>query len=267
MNLKHNFLTILMFALTSSLLFFTACEKDEDDNSATDEPTNFNYGSVTDIEGNEYKTIQIGDQIWMAENLRVTKYRDNVAIPRVVNGVDWISLTSGAYTWYDNNSSYRDIYGALYNWYAVVNSKGLCPAGWHVPSDAEWTQLVDYVAAQGYPNDDWDDANGAGNALKSCRQVGSPLGSECNTSEHPRWNSHDTHYGFDVYGFSALPGGFRLRQPSTDFFKIGEGGYWWSATSAGGSYAYRYGINHKGGIMDRGNVIKIGGASVRCVKD
>ncbi len=227
-----------------------------------------NYGNgVTDIDGNEYVTVIIGNQEWMAENLRVTKYRNGDAIPRVQNPLDWILLASGAYCWYDNNyNTYGKIYGTLYNYYAVSNSRGLCPEGWHVPSDAEWTQLVDYVVAQGYPNDDWDDPNGAGNALKSRRQVGSPFGGEYDTGTHPRWDSDDTHYGFNEFGFSALPGGFRLRAPSPDFHNVGEGGYWWSATSIGSS-AYRYSISHGGGKMDRGVRTKTGGESIRCVRD
>jgi uncharacterized protein (TIGR02145 family) len=90
----------------------------------------------------------------------------------------------------------------LYNWHAVNNANGLCPTGWHVPSDAEWTQLVDYVVAQGFPNK-WDNPNGAGNALKSCRQVNSPLGGDCNTTSIPDGILMTTHHGFDEFGFSS----------------------------------------------------------------
>ena len=106
------------------------------------------YGSVTDVEGNVYKTIQIGPQTWMAENLKATKYNNSTAIPLVTDNTAWAALLTPGHCWYDNDeTTYKNIYGALYNWYAVDTSI-LCPTGWHVPSDAEWTTLTTNVGGE-----------------------------------------------------------------------------------------------------------------------
>lgn len=219
--------------------------------------------TITDVDDNIYNTVQIGEQCWMKENLKTTKYRNGSSIeyPGSDNEA-WSSNINGAYAWYDNDIAMKDAYGALYNWPATSNSKGLCPAGWHIPSSDEWIQLVDYLVDQGYP-DQWDNPNGAGNALKSCRQVNSPLGGDCNTTEHPRWNAHSTHHGFDVFGFSALPGGNRSFGP---YESIGEGGYWWSSTEyydlGIGFYLYfSYGSTE----MHSDNYQEVG-FSVRCIR-
>ena len=103
------------------------------------------YGEVTDIEGNIYKTIQIGTQEWMAENLKTTKYNDNTEIPLITENSNWGSTTTPGYCWVNNDrTTYKNIYGALYNWY-TVNTGKLCPTGWHVSTDAEWTTLVNYL--------------------------------------------------------------------------------------------------------------------------
>ncbi|MFP4468855.1 MAG: fibrobacter succinogenes major paralogous domain-containing protein, partial [Bacteroidales bacterium] len=185
---------------------------------------------MKDFDGSFYKSVLIGDQEWMAENLRVSKYKNGDAIPTGLIDVQWESTKDGAYAVYphgdvDGIDSHKEMvlaYGKLYNWFAVGDSRGLCPAGWSVPSKDDWTQLIDYVVAQGFPNDDSYDPSGAGNALKSCRQVYSPLGGDCNTSEHPRWNQLSN--GFDEFGFSALPGGARIGK----FFVIGSWGHWWT---------------------------------------
>jgi uncharacterized protein (TIGR02145 family) len=224
-------------------------------------------GTVTDIDGNVYPTIIIGEQEWMVENLKTTRYRNGTAIE--YPGTDdpaWQNNTTGAYAWYDNDIAWKESYGALYNWHAVNNVNGLCPTGWHVPSDAEWTELVDYLVAQGYPNE-WDNPNGAGNALKSCRQVSSPLGEGCTTSEHPRWKESNK-YGTDEFGFSALPGG--LRYINSHYDDLGHFGYWWSNSQYDATRAwYRalgYYLSHV--IRDGDNdITKEYGFSIRCVRD
>jgi uncharacterized protein (TIGR02145 family) len=226
------------------------------------------YGSVVDIEGNIYKVKKIGTQVWMTENLKTTKYNDGTDIPNVTDDATWEALTTPAFAWYNNNeATYKDTYGALYNWYVVSQTtnggKNICPTGWHVPTDAEWTQLIDYVVAQGYPNTNV--VGGAGNALKSCRQVSSPSGGDCATSDHPRWNSHSTHYGSDAFSFSALPGGFRIdRGP---FVIVGYNGYWWSSTEYDATFSWRrlmyYNYAHINSYRDH----KRTGFSVRCVRD
>ncbi len=222
--------------------------------------------TLTDVDGNVYNTVLIGNQCWMKENLKTTKYRNNTPIEYPgSNNSAWQNNTTGAYAWSENDISWKDSYGALYNWHAVNNSNGLCPSGWHVPSDAEWTQLVDYVVAQGFPNQ-WDNPNGAGNALKSCRQLNSPLGGDCNTTEHPRWNSHGIHHGFDEFGFSGLPGGLRWDDGSY-YQVVGGGGYWWSSTESSASYAWYRLLIYFDGNGPRSNTSKGLGFSVRCLRD
>jgi uncharacterized protein (TIGR02145 family) len=224
--------------------------------------------TITDIDGNIYNTVLINDQCWMKENLKTTQYRNGTAIeyPGTDNNA-WQNNTTGAYAWYENDISWKDSYGALYNWHAVNNTNGLCPTGWHVPSDAEWTQLVDYVVAQGFPNSNV--TNGAGNALKSCRQVNSPLGGDCNTTEHPRWEedtwSGNNHHGFDEFGFSGLPGG--LRYYNGDFDTIGYDGYWWSSTEDLTVTAWFRILFYGSGSVTRYATIKTDGFSVLCLRD
>jgi uncharacterized protein (TIGR02145 family) len=106
---------------------------------------NLTYGAVNDIDGNTYKTIVIGTQTWMAENLKTTKYRNGDTIPTNLTNAAWSDATTGAYAIYNNDAANNTIYGKLYNWYAVTDSRNICPVGWHVPSDSEWTTLVNYL--------------------------------------------------------------------------------------------------------------------------
>jgi len=224
--------------------------------------------TITDIDDNIYNTVLIGDQCWMKENLKTTQYRNGTPIeyPAADNNA-WKNNTSGTYAWYDNDISLKDSHGALYNWHAGVNANGLCPTGWHVPTDAEWMQLVDYVVAQGFPNSNV--TNGAGNALKSCRQVSSPLSGDCNTTEHPRWEkdaiSGYDHHGFDKFGFSGLPGG--TRRFDGYFHFIGNYGYWWSSTEHDNYYAWYSFLDYDWGDAGRYYYSKSDGFSVRCIKD
>ena len=220
---------------------------------------------VTDIEGNFYTSVIIGNQEWMAENLKTTKYRNGTLIdfPGFFD-LSWQNNITGAYAWYGGNTVLKNSYGALYNWYAVNNINGLCPAGWYVPSDAEWTELVNYVVSQGYINES-NNPNGAGNALKSCRQVSSPVGGNCSTSEHPRWNSHSTHYGTDEFGFSGLPGGYRDIYGA--YVSLGDYGYWWSSTESSTTFVWGRYMGFDYGNVYRSGINKNGGFSVRCVRD
>jgi uncharacterized protein (TIGR02145 family) len=170
------------------------------------EGINFNpdltYGAVSDIDGNEYKTIGIGSQTWMAENLKTTRLNDGSSIPLVTGNDSWFNLTTLAYCWYDNNVSKKVVYGALYNWYAV-NMGNLCPVGWHIPTDDEWRVLSDYLGGEAI----------AGGKLK-----------ETGTAH---WNPNAG--ATNASGFTAIPGG--MRGNGGYFFDLGyNGGYWWSAT-------------------------------------
>lgn len=223
-----------------------------------------NFPTVTDIDGNVYNTVLIGTQCWMAENLKTTKYLNGTSIENPTGNSDWQNNTSGAYAWYDNDISWKDIYGALYNWHAVNNAYGLCPEGWHVPSDDEWTQLVDYIVVEGYPNET-NNPNAAGNALKSCRQVNSPLNGACNTSEHPRWNLNNNNYGFDAFGFAALPASFRMEH--IGFGSIGGSASWWTSTENSSMNSWSRDLGSSFSAIGGSNVVKSSGFSVRCLKD
>ena len=163
----------------------------------------------------------------------------------------------GYYAWYNNDISWKDLYGGLYNWYAIDNSKGLCPTGWHVPTDDEWTALTDFIGGTGPPH---------GNELKSCRQVNSPLGDECNTTENPRWKAKDNQWGTDDYGFSGLPGGYRHDEDY--FFSRNSVGFWWSSTEGSISqYGWYRFLDYYNGYVGKAELSKQRGRSVRCLKD
>ena len=219
-------------------------------------PTLFNpdltYDSVTDIDGNVYKTIQIGTQTWMAENLGTTRMNDGTyMIPDRENNV-WETLTAPGYGWYNNDSAtYKATYGAYYNWQAVTSGK-LCPSGWHVPSDAEWHTLILKldVGAQLITG---VESTSAGDSLK-----------ESGTTHWIAGNK-----GVNSTGFTSLPGGSRLN--TGYFFYLGEAAYFWSSTEslAGGVWYRAVSYNFSGvGRSDNayGNV-KTYGLSVRCLKN
>jgi uncharacterized protein (TIGR02145 family) len=196
--------------------------------------------STITYNGVTYNTVQIGSQCWLKENLKTTHYNDGTSIPNVTDNAIWETTTSGAYCCYDNNPSNCNTYGALYNWYAV-NTDKLCPNGWHVPSDAEWTTLVNYLGG----------ASVAGGALK-----------EAGTSH---WSSPNTS-ATNSSGFSALPGGVRGISGGS-FSRLGNYGYWWSSTELDGSYAwYRY-LYYNNASVGRDRNHKSYGFSVRCLRD
>lgn len=199
-------------------------------------------GTVTDIDGNTYATIGIGGQIWMAENLRVTHYRDNTPIPEVTDNTQWNSLTSGAYGSYNNDISISGVYGFLYNWYAVKNSRNIAPVGWHVPTRDEWETLIDWLGGEQI----------AGLKLK-----------EAGTTH---WNSGNTS-ATNSSGFTALPAGWRLNLG--DYFYMNSDGYWWSVSTdyLPPSMASAKNLKADSASVTGLAVIKGFGLSVRCVKD
>jgi uncharacterized protein (TIGR02145 family) len=195
--------------------------------------------TVTDIDGNVYNTVQIGDQCWTQSNLKVSKYRNGDTIPMGLNNSDWGSASSGAYAIYNNDPVNDGLYGKLYNHYAVTDSRGLCPTGWHVPSDVEWTILENYLGPIV-----------AGGALKSTATQPTPGG----------WNSPNTG-ATNSSGFTALPGG--LRDVNGDFYGRTGYGHWWSSSVSPWSRALFF---NAGGI-GRGNFDRTWGFSVRCLKN
>jgi uncharacterized protein (TIGR02145 family) len=201
--------------------------------------------SVTDIDGNTYKTVTIGKQTWMAENLKTSKYSDGKAIPNVTDNAKWSNDTLGAWAFYNNEASNNAKYGKLYNWYALSpttnGNKNVCPTGWHVPTDAEWTVLTDYLGG----------ANVAGSKMK-----------EVGTTSWNSPNEDATNTSF----FTGLPGGFRSNNGSDNH--VGINGYWWSSTVYNTGHAwYRVLTYSGGGALRLSYGIKSFGFAVRCLKD
>jgi uncharacterized protein (TIGR02145 family) len=204
--------------------------------------------TMTDNDGNTYSTVKIGDQIWIAENLKTTKYNDGTAIPFVTDNTEWYNLLTPGYCWYNNDIANKATYGALYNWYSVNTGK-LCPTGWHVPTDAEWTTLINFLGG----------SNPAGAKLK---ETG---------------NSHWTNFNGDATnesGFTARPGGDRYGDTSYPaygglFYNIGTLGFWWSSTphssDSGGNLTV--GSTSTASYAIIVSSIRKFGYSVRCLKD
>ncbi|MDP4221826.1 MAG: FISUMP domain-containing protein [Bacteroidota bacterium] len=196
-------------------------------------------GTVSDIDGNIYKTVTIGSQTWMAENLKTKRYSDNTPVPLVTNGNIWKSLATPAYCWYKNDSSaYAATYGALYNWYAVV-SGNLCPIGWRVPNDSQWTTMTTYLGGEYL----------AGDKLKEEGQA--------------HWFNFNSNASNET-GFTALPGGARMEG---DFVYITMTGAWWSSTEYDSGTAWCRELDDNIIEMLVGHLAKSEGYSIRCIQD
>ena len=225
-------------------------------------------GTVTDIDGNVYPIIIIGDQEWLGSNLRTTTFADGTPIAGNLSNAEWHANTTGAWAVYphdnipgiDSEEEMLVAYGALYNWFAVNNPAGLCPEGWQVASDDDWTALTDYLIN----NYDWIAHGNAANVLKSCRQQNSPLGGNCETDLHPRWDAHGAHYGTDDFEFSGLPGG--SRQTGGSYSLIGGTGYWWTSTEFSTLTVFYRDLDAAYGSVLRASTNRERGFSVRCVK-
>jgi uncharacterized protein (TIGR02145 family) len=201
--------------------------------------------SIADIDGNTYNTVQIGNQCWTKSNLKVSKYRNGDNIPTGFSNSAWQNTTSGAYAIYNNDPVNDGLYGKLYNHYAVTDSRGLCPTGWHVPSDGEWITLENQLGGQSV----------AGGVLKSTAMQPTPGG----------WNSPNTG-ATNSSGFTALAGG--LRNIYGAFGGIFNNGLWWSSSVASGSSAYSRTLNNNDSlIVSSTSGGRADGFSVRCVRD
>lgn len=207
-------------------------------------------GSPIDSDGNAYRIVTIGTQVWMAENLKTTKYNDGTAIPNVTDNATWGGLSTGAYCDYNNNSSNSTTYGKLYNWYAVDNNastkmasnggRNICPVGWHVPNDAEWTTLITYLGGE----------SAAGGKLK-----------ESGTTHWTTPNFGAT----NETGFTALPGGYR-NWDGWSFSEMGTSGRWWSSSPnfTNADFVVMYNFDSSCKIY---LAMRTFGFSVRCIRD
>lgn len=212
--------------------------------------------TLTDIEGNVYNTVLIGSQCWMKENLKTTFYSNGVPIPNEPDNNAWSNLWTSAFVWYNNDTIWKDLYGVLYNGWAIHDTNQLCPTGWHMPTYDEWTILTDFIGGINSPH---------GNELKSCKQVNSPQGGDCNTTEHPRWEENISNWGTDDFGFSGFPGGFRDINGSFDY--LGTYGLWWTASPYSGTSTWHRGLYFNGGDVYLSTWSNRNGFSVRCIRD
>lgn len=228
-------LNLLILISAIVIVTFFSCTKDNSNKNNTG-----SNGSLTDIDGNVYKTVTIGTQVWMAENLRTTTYRNGDHIPNITSGIAWGSLKTGAYCNYNNDTVISAIYGRLYNWYTVNDSRNIAPTGWHVPTDTEWSILTSFLEGESV----------AGGKLK-----------ETGTSHWWSPNFGATNES----GFTALPGGIRS---SDGFYDLNANGFWWSTTEGSATQACDRGMDCNDSDVGRSfGYGKDLGLSVRCVLD
>jgi uncharacterized protein (TIGR02145 family) len=231
---KKNKIWIYLLIVMGVLLMLTnSCKRPKFNSGLT-------YGTITDQNGNVYKTITIGTQTWMAENLRTTKFNDGTDIPLVKDKNTWSNLKTSGCCFYNNNPINKSTYGVLYNWY-TVNTGKLCPTGWHVPTNDEWQTLIDYLGGKIM----------AGGKLKeaSMRHWDKPNTSATNES-----------------GFTGLPGGVRYGDSGTFVF-VGEFGYWWSSERYDTYNAWYVDLYYENSLFLDSYGNKNTGFSVRCVRD
>lgn len=220
--------------------------------------------TVTDIDGNVYNIITIGDQQWLQENLKTTRYRNGDLIPTNLNDNDWDNTLSGAYAIYPHelidgmNSSAEVLsaYGALYNWYAVSDARGLCPDGWHVPTRNEWFALEQYLMDNGFNYDGTTSGGKYAKALTATKDwVQSTVTGAVGNTDYPEKRNST--------GFTALPAGYRL----SNFSSFGYGGYWWTSTTYQPVNSYAFYLRNNSVVGGQEAWVHRFGYSVRCLKD
>lgn len=215
--------------------------------------------TVSDTDGNVYNTIAIGTQLWMKENLKTTKYRDGSSIPNVTDANTWMGLTTGAYCNYSNTSSNGNIWGRLYNWYAVSDARELCPTGWHVASDYDWTILQNYLTVNGY---NYDGSTTGGN--KIAKALSSTTNWVASTATGAPGNT-DYPLVRNSSGFTALPNGYR--NTGGFYSSLGVSAYFWTSTLYNSGSSFRYAMDYNNPILSRNFFSNVYGAAVRCICD
>jgi uncharacterized protein (TIGR02145 family) len=252
MKMKNKIWVCPLIVMGLVIILTNSCNKDDS-----------NPVSITDKDGNVYTSVTIGTQVWMVENLKTTKYRNGDLIGTTTpSTLDITAETTPKYQWaYDGNESNAATYGRLYTWYAVTDIRNLCPTGWHVPSDVEWTTLENYLIVNGYNYDGTTTENKIAKSLATATNwtSSSNTGAVGNTDYTGKRNAT---------GFSALPGGSRYGDGTFNGF-LSFYGIWWSSTESDYDQCMallRY-IHADNSYLDAGGYLKVSGASVRCVMD
>jgi uncharacterized protein (TIGR02145 family) len=246
MGKMNKYLIRSLLLLVFFLILTNSCKKKEEEIGSINFNPSIIYGSLTDQGGNTYKTVTIGAQVWMAENLKTTKYRNGDPITNVADNTEWENLTTGGYCTYDDDLNNLNAYGHLYNWYAVNDPRNIAPEGWHVASDSEWTTLNNYLGG----------GIAAGDKLKETGTI--------------HWTVSNTQT--NESGFTALPGGFRNNmrlgglKAIYHYSDIGLNGYWWSSTESESISAIIRYFAFDNSLLTL-SFLKNYGCSVRCVKD
>lgn len=244
MLLNYSFLVIGMI-----LILTNSCKKVVDNNN-----------QIKDIDGNVYNIVTIGTQVWMVENLKVTHYNDGTDLPNITDETEWTGLSTPAYCWYNNDyTNYGTTYGALYNWYVVdpSNTKKIAPKGWHIPTDAEWTNMENYLISSGFNFDGTTIDNKIAKSLTSLSgwSLSESMGSIGNT-DYPLYRNKT--------GFTALPAGDRYNGKYSGVLNYSS---WWSVTEKDADFIfYRY-MYFRYTYLTRDFEEKANGLSVRCIKD
>lgn len=225
-NQKSNRNLPLLVVVFIIQIFANSCEKDKDE--------------AMDGDGNVYKTVKIGTQTWMSENLKTTKYLNGDAITTNLSNIEWSETVKGAYAIFDDSETNNSEYGKLYNWYAISDSRKLCPKNWHVPTDEDWTILISYLGGE----------KNAGGKLKETGTL--------------HWKSPNTG-ATNEFGFTALPGGHRNFHG--EYMGLGTLLQLWSSTEADSYNATLWGVQYNYSIIVGASVSKNNAFSVRCLKD
>lgn len=248
MNTKKRLWNYALTVIGFACLLNCGCSKDDNNDPAA---------GVRDIDGNVYSTVTVGTQVWLVENLKATRYSNGDPIPNVAGATLWSNLTTGAYCNFDNSTANAATYGRLYNWYAVETGN-LCPTGWHVPTDAEWTALTDYLETNGFSYDGATPGIHIAKSLSSTTlwQSSTATGAVGNT-DYPAYRNKT--------GFTALPGGYRYF--GSEFNDLNLYGYWWTATEAPQSDGWYRTWSYNNTQAFRNHTSPRDGFSVRCVKD
>ncbi|MEO7983461.1 MAG: fibrobacter succinogenes major paralogous domain-containing protein [Bacteroidota bacterium] len=229
-------ITFSYFRLSLLLLIFSACKKNNAENVNME---------CRDIDGNIYDTVSICSKSWTKENLKVSHYRNGDLIPQVQNNLQWENLSTGAWCWYNNDSTNYSSYGKLYNWYAINDSRGLAPAGWQIPTEGDWADLATCLGGEAI----------AGGKIKTRGTVQASTG---------LWETPNV--TVDPYSnFNGRPGGYRDAPGS--FIGLGSYNYWWSSTAANSTTAKMRVIINFLSNMNKGSFGNNYGFYVRCRKD